>query len=337
MSYQIAIEGGDLAFDCAAGQSVLDAALRAGIELPYSCRQGVCGNCAGRVVTGAIRPVDGMPLRNDACQPDQVLYCGCTPTSNLRLAPASWRRVDPAARKRCTARVHGNERVAPDVSVLRLRLPIGQRVRFTAGQYLQVRLEDGSARCYSMANPPHENDSVTLHIRHVPEGLFSARVADLRPGDTLDIELPFGHVELPPDDARPIVFVAGGTGFAPVKSILDDMARRRVQRAITLIRGARDAAGLYLPTAHEKWQRQWPALRYLAALSEAPAESLPGALAGRVDEVLQAHCPDLAGQVVYACGSPAMVQAVRQVALRAGAAPADIHADAFVSGPASLG
>lgn len=337
MSHRIEIEGSDLAFDCAAGQSVLDAALRAGIELPYSCRQGVCGNCAGGIADGAVQPCTAAPLRNETCLPGQVLYCACTPVSDLRLAPTRWKRLDPGARRTFMVKVHANELAAPDVSVLRLRLPIGQRVRFTAGQYLRVRLDDGSARCYSMANPPHENDGVTLHVRHVPGGLFSGKVAGLQPGDTLAIELPFGHVNLPPDDPRPIVFVAGGTGFAPIKSILDDMARRQVQREITLIRGAREASGLYLPQAIEKWRKQWPGMRYIPALSESPVAIPIRVFAGRVDEALRAHCPDLTGQVIYACGSPAMVQAVRGVALDKGAAPIDIHADAFVPGPVSPG
>ncbi len=337
MSYKIEIEGSDVTFDCAAGQSVLDAALRAGIELPYSCRKGVCGNCAGSIASGEVQPCATVPMRNETCQAAQVLYCGCTPVSDLRIAPVSWKRYDPAARKTWTVKVYSNELAAPDVSVLRLRLPTGQRARFQAGQYLQVRMDDGSARCYSMANPPQESDRVILHIRHVPGGLFSSKVAGLKPGDMLSIELPYGHVNLQPEDQRPIVFVAGGTGFAPVKSILDDMARRKVQREIMLIWGAREASGLYMEGAVDKWRRQWPALRYVPALSGAPVDGAPGAYAGRVDEALRVHAPDLSGQVVYACGSPAMVESVRRVALAAGAAASDIHADAFVSGPVAAG
>lgn len=337
MNYKIDIEGSDVTFDCAAGQSVLDAALRAGIELPYSCRKGACGNCAGGIASGEVQSCAAAPLSNETCLPGQVLYCGCTPASDLRIAPVSWKRFDPAARKTFTAKVYSNELAAPDVSVLRLRLPAGQRAKFQAGQYLQVRMDDGSARCYSMANPPQENDGVMLHIRHVSGGLFSGRVAGLTSGDTLSIELPYGHVNLPPDDTRPIVFVAGGTGFAPVKSILDDMARRKVQRAITLIWGAREASGFYMPAAVDKWRKQWPGMRYVAALSDAPADAVPGAFAGRVDEALRAHGANLAGCVVYVCGSPAMVESVRRTALQAGAAAQDIHADAFVTGPVTAG
>lgn len=335
MNHRITIEGSAVGFDCASGQSVLDAALRAGIELPYSCRKGVCGNCAGTLAAGGVTGIAGAAVRNETCLPEQVLFCVCTPTSDLAIRPVDWKKLEPGARKTFTAKVYSNELAAPDVSVLRLRLPAGQRAKFQAGQYLQVQLEDGSARSYSMANPPHESDGVTLHIRHVPGGRFSERVGQLAQGDLLKIELPFGHVALASEDTRPIVFVAGGTGFAPVKSILDDMLKRRVQRSVTLIWGAREPSGLYLPAAVERWKKQWPQMRYIPALSDAPAQALPGAFAGRVDEALRAHCPDLTGQVVHCCGSPGMVSAVRAAALDAGLAAADFHADAFVPGPAA--
>ena len=332
MNARVQIEGTDTEFSADGATSVLDAALRAGIELPYSCRKGVCGNCAARVVQGEVAPRPGMSLTHEACTSGQVLLCSALAAGDLVIAPTRWRRIDPGARKTVAARVYSHDRPAPDVSVLRLRLPAGQRLRFAAGQYLQVQMDDGSARCYSMANPPHESDGVTLHVRHVSGGRFTQRLSTLQAGDTLTLELPFGQVDLPAEDARPIVFVAGGTGFAPVKSILDDWAKRRITRDITLIWGARESSGLYLPAAVDKWRKAWPGLRYVPALSDVTTPD-PGIFAGRVDQALTACHPSLAGHVVYACGSPAMVDAVRQAALHAGVAPADVHADAFVAGP----
>ena len=335
MSHPISFESTDVAFDCAPGQSLLDAALRAGIELPYSCRKGVCGSCVGGIVSGDVQGLDGAAIRNDTCGPGQLLYCMCEPTTEVVLRPVSWKRLDPSARKTFTAKVHSNHLAAPDVSVLKLRLPAGQRAKFQAGQYLQILLEDGSTRCYSMANPPNESDGATLHIRHVQGGQFSARVAQLAPGDLLEIELPFGNVALAPGDTRPIAFVAGGTGFAPVKSILDDMLKKRVRRDILLIWGAREPGGLYMRSAVERWQKQWPGFRFVAALSDVPADAAGNAFAGRVDEALHATCADLAGHVVYCCGSPPMVSAVRAAAAEKGLACEDFHADVFVPGPSS--
>jgi NAD(P)H-flavin reductase/ferredoxin len=335
MSHRVAITGSDIAFDCAENQSVLDAALRAGIELPYSCRKGVCGNCAGGIAQGEVAGLEGASIRNESCTLEQVLYCMCTPASDLQIQPVSWHRIDPGARKRFTAKVFRNQLAAPDVSVLQLRLPAGQRAKFHAGQYLQLAVGDGSTRCYSMANAPHESDALTLHIRHVQGGAFSARVPALQQGDLLDVELPFGAVTLDAASTRPIVFVAGGTGFAPIKSILDDMAKRRIERPITLIWGARRAEGIYLRSAVSKWQRQWPgAFRFVAALSEESGDA-EHAFPGRVDQALQAHCPELAGHELYCCGSPGMVHAVRELALqKLGLDAGDFHADVFVDGPA---
>lgn len=332
MSHRVAISHSDIAFDCADNESLLDAALRAGIELPYSCRKGVCGNCAGHVAHGEVAGLGGASIRNETCLPDQVLFCMCAPQTDVAIEPASWHKIDPSARKRFKAKVFRNQLAAPDVSVLQLRLPAGQRAKFHAGQYLQLDAGDGSTRCYSMANAPHESDAITLHIRHVPGGAFSARVPQLQQGELLEIELPFGAVALDEAATRPIVFVAGGTGFAPVKSIIDDMAKRRVERPITLLWGARKADGIYLRAAVAKWQKQWPNFRFIAALSD---ESADGAFAGRVDEALAAECGNLAGSELYCCGSPGMVNAVRDAAVqRCGLAANDFHADVFVEGPA---
>ena len=332
MSYCVKIADTDVAFECATGQSILEAALAAGIELPYSCRKGVCGNCVGAIASGEIVGIDGAAVRNDACSDDQVLYCMCAATSNVVLRPTSWKRFDPSARKSFTARVYRNQLAAPDVSILQLRLPAGQRAKFQAGQYLQVLLDDGSTRSFSMANPPQESDGLTLHIRHIAGGGFSARVARLVPGDTLRVELPFGNVMLA-DDARPLLFVAGGTGFAPVKSLLDDMAKRRVQRSLSLIWGARTADGLYLRGAVDRWRKQWPDFRFVPALSDSPQDSIGDIFLGRVDEALTANFSELQNHSIYCCGSPLMVAAVREAAIAAGASPTDFHADVFVPGP----
>jgi len=325
----------DVTFACDPSLSLLDNAIAAGIELPYSCRKGVCGSCAGAVQSGDVHPIGNGAVRNETCREDEVLYCLCAPSNNVVIAPRSWKKIDPSARKKVTAKVYTNTLVAPDVSLLKLRFPAGQRIKFTAGQYLQIQMEDGSSRCYSMANPSNESDGATLHIRHVTGGVFSTRVIGLVPGDLLNIEMPYGHVDLADSDTRPIVFVVGGTGFAPVKSILDDMMRKRIKRPVSLIWGARDVTGLYLMSATDRWRKQWPDFRFIPALSDVNTADIPDVYLGRVDEALQSHFRDLKDHVVYCCGSPPMVAAVRQAALLLGADSHDFHADAFVPGPSS--
>lgn len=329
MTHQIRIAGTDVSFACEPTDTVLDAALKAGIEMPYSCRKGVCGNCAARVEGGEF---ERGVVSAEATPPGQELLCQCRPRSDLSIAPASWRRAEPGARQRLQLKVYRNTLAAPDVSLLQLRLPAGKRARFRAGQYLQVQLPGGEQRSYSMANPPHESDGVQLHVRHVAGGRFSAIVPGLQPGDTLDVELPFGQVEIDPSSDRPLLCVCGGTGFAPVKSLLDHLLRQKSTRPVTLVWGARDRSGLYLLEHVQKWARGLPNWRFVPALeNEADAQALQGHH-GRVDTAMRAVADDLQGAEVYCCGAPAMVSAVRAQCAALGLPPERFHADIFVVG-----
>jgi NAD(P)H-flavin reductase/ferredoxin len=329
MVFDIRIAGTDVHFPCAAGQNLLDAALAAGIEMPYSCRKGVCGNCAGGVAAGEVQspPSEAKPV-------GQHLYCQCVPRTDVEIVPEAWHRFDPQSRKTFSAKVFRNTLAAPDVSVLQLRLPAGQRAKFKAGQYLQVTLPDGSRRSYSMANPPHESDTLQLHVRHVPGGQFTQIVPQLKTGDTLQVELPYGSFELKEESTAPMVCVVGGTGFAPVKSLLDDMVKKKVARPVTLVWGGRDRDGLYLLSAVEKWRKQLPAFSFVAALEDAAdAQALDG-FHGRVDDAVRTRFASLAGHEVYCCGSPAMVAAVRNACVaERGLDAHHFFSDVFVPGP----
>lgn len=332
MAYQVRIAGTDQRFACDAGQNILDAALKAGIEMPYSCRKGVCGNCAGAVASGQVQ----CPPAAAAIEPGQHLFCQCRPLGDLEIVPAEWHRFDPAARKTFQAKVFRITPAADDVSVLQLRLPAGQRAKFKAGQYLQVALPDGSRRSYSMANPPHESDTLQLHIRHVAGGQFTQQLRELKPGDLLQVELPFGSFALREESTAPMLCVAGGTGFAPVKSLLDDLVKKGIRRPVTLVWGARDAAGLYLMAAVERWRKLLPGFTFVPAVEDAAQAAALGAFHGRADEAVRAHCPSLAGHEVYCCGAPAMVAAVKQACVHErGLDPHHFFSDVFVPGPAA--
>ena len=331
MAFEIRIAGTDVHFPCAAGQNILDAALQAGIEMPYSCRKGVCGNCAGGVTAGEVRS-----LPSEATPAGQHLYCRCQPQTDVEIAPQAWHRYDPSARRTFAAKVFRNTLVADDVSLLQLRLPAGQRARFKAGQYLQVALPDGSRRSYSMANPPHESDTLQLHIRHVPGGRFTQLVPQLKAGDVLQVELPYGNFEAREGSTAPMLCVVGGTGFAPVKSLLDDMVKKGVKRPVTLVWGGRDRSGIYLQAAVDRWQKLMPGFRFIPALRDAAdAEALSG-FSGRPDDAVRQYFPTLEGFEVYCCGSPAMVTAVRKACIEErGLDPHRFFSDVFVPGPAA--
>jgi CDP-4-dehydro-6-deoxyglucose reductase/terephthalate 1,2-dioxygenase reductase component len=330
MTYNITILGTPLNFACKENQNILDAALKAGIEMPYSCRKGVCGNCAGVVFSGDVE----CPPTGEATPIGKHLFCQCHPKSDLEIVPEAWHLADPNARKSFDVKVYRNIQAADDVNVLMLRLPTGQRARFKAGQYLKISLPDGSRRSYSMANPPHESDMLQLHIRHVTGGQFTQKLPNLKAGDLMHIELPFGSFELKQDTQTPILCVVGGTGFAPVKSLLDDILKKNIKRSVTLIWGSRDRTGLYLMSAIEKWKKMLPSFNFVAAVEDQfDAEALSG-FHGRVDEAVCANYPTLVGYEVYCCGSPGMVASVKKVCVeRCGLDSIHFFSDVFVPGP----
>ena len=331
MNHDIRIGGTDVHFLCADGENLLDAALKVGIEMPYSCRKGVCGNCAGGVTSGTVEA----PL-NDVASPGQVLYCQCMPRSDVVITPSAWHRIDPSARKTYAAKVFRNTLAAPDVSLLQLRLPVGQRAKFKAGQYLQVALADGSKRSYSMANPPHESDTLQLHVRHVVGGRFTQVVTGLQPGDLLSVELPFGNFELKEETDAPMLCVVGGTGFAPVKSLLDDMLKKGIKRPVTLVWGARDVNGLYLMSAVERWRKLLPSFSFIPAIEDAATAASLSGFHGRVDDCVRAKFESLLGWEVYCCGAPLMVTAVKKVCIEERRLDhRHFFSDVFVPGPAA--
>ncbi|MDN7599081.1 2Fe-2S iron-sulfur cluster-binding protein [Burkholderia gladioli] len=325
MDYCISIEGSDIAFPCAEGETVLDAAERAGYSVPYSCRKGVCSTCEGGLAAGSGRS----PVQGAVSGPaERVLLCCLRPASDLRIAPRRIDKRDPVARKKLDVSVYRITRAADDVSILQLRLPTGVRAKFAAGQYLQVELDDGTRRNYSMANPPHESDAVQLHVRHVPGGRFSGEVLGrLEKGDKLRIELPFGEFTLREDAGKPAILIATGTGFAPVKSIVEDALRRRIDRPMTLYWGARTEADLYLASLARKWHDSGR-LRFVPVLS-APHEGWAGRR-GLMHQAVLEDFGSLGGHEVYACGNPAMVQAAQEAFTKAGLDEADFFSDAFV-------
>jgi CDP-4-dehydro-6-deoxyglucose reductase len=328
VTHIVRIAHSEHAFPCAEGETVLEAAQRAGLEIPYSCRKGVCMTCSGRVAAGAVE-VSGS-LRSAEGGPFEALLCSARPRSDLVIAT---RRVSrPLALfqpREVTAHVFRKGHVAPGVVRLHLRFPIGQRVAFRAGQSLEVILPDGARRSYSMANSPGESDGVQLHVRVHPGGAFSdALVSRLAPGDPLRLVMPIGEVAPSDDPGRPLILLATGTGFAPVASILEEAVRRRWRRPLVLYRGGRVPEDHYLPELVARWSKRLR-FRYVPLLSRPAA-----GWGGRVDRVQHAAAedvPDMSGLQVYAAGSPAMVSAARLLMTERHGLPADaFFADAFV-------
>ena len=326
MSFDVRVSGGDIAFDCAADESILDAAERAGFSLPYSCRKGVCHTCEGSLVAGEVR----VRSRQMTGKADAVLMCQARPCSHVEIAPKRIERRAPPLRKTLAATVFRVVRPAADISILTLRFANGVRARFQAGQYLQVLLPDGDRRNFSLANSPHDNDGAELHIRHVPGGVFSEGIlAELGPGDRLVVELPFGEFFLRQMEA-PAILLATGTGFAPIKSILEGALRRGEQRPMRLYWGGRTKSDLYMLDRVAKWQERAPWFSFVPIFSRPSAEWK--GRTGMVHHAALEDNPDMRNVEVYACGNPLMIFAARkEFGEAAGLPEARFYADAFVA------
>jgi NAD(P)H-flavin reductase/ferredoxin len=337
MLHKIQIRDHDIAFSCEQDKVVLDAALGAGYEIPYSCRSGICGSCRGQIVSGEVAGGTGGGLSEEERRDGHVLLCQARPCSDLTVAVREIRKLDKSAIKTVNAKVYRITRAAHDVSILQLRFPAGTKVKFKAGQYLSVKLDDGSFRHFSMANPPHQNDGVELHIRHVPGGRFSQTLAEgLQVGDMLEVTMPLGDFYLREQTDSPIVLLASGTGFAPIKALVEDAVKRKLSRSMVLYWGARRQEDLYKIDLPQKWAAQLPWFRFVPVLSEAgPADGWEG----RTGFVHQAVIDDFAtleGVEVYACGAPPMINAARQEFVAGRGLNRDaFYCDAFVPSAAS--
>jgi CDP-4-dehydro-6-deoxyglucose reductase len=335
MTYRIVVQGSDLAFDVAAGESILEAGLRQGVNLPYGCRNGACGACKTQIARGSVDHdgADPATLTEDDRSKGMTLLCCARAHSDIELI---CREVAASAIPARTfpARIEAMDRLAPDVMRIALRIPATERLQFLAGQYIEVLLKDGQRRAFSMANPPHDDELIELHVRHVPGGQFTDQVfSTMKPRDILRVHGPLGSFTLDEKSARPIVCVAGGTGFAPIKSIIEHALHVGCLRPIRLYWGAQERSGLYAIALAERWSREHAQLRFVPVLSApAPGDDWPGRV-GVVHEAVVADLrpnDQLADSDVYVCGSPAMVAAAREDFIqRCGLAAERFFADAF--------
>ena len=311
------------------GETLLDAGLRQDIELPYECRSGGCGMCKCTVLQGKVDPGLYQPsaLSAEELAQGKVLSCCATALEDAEIEYEA--AVAPSAVREYTARVVKMERLSYDVMRVLLKLPEGQRIAFKAGQYINVILEDGERRAFSFANPPHEAEFVELQIRLVPGGRFTTHVFErMQEGDELRFEGPMGDFVLRESD-RPIVFVAGATGFAPVKSMVEDAFRHGIQRPIHLYWGVKSLRDLYLPNLPERWAREHENFHYIPVLSEPAPEDHWTGRTGLVHEAILKDFPNLKGHEIYACGSVRMVEAIFPTLRAHGAEDGSCFSDAF--------
>ncbi len=314
------------------GETLLEAGLRQGLALPYECRNGGCGVCMCTVLHGRVEhgPYQQSALPEALRAQGKALMCCATPLSDLDIdvEPATTaERAPPALHEARVARI---EPLSEEVLRLILELPGGAAPPFTAGQYINIVLDDGQRRAFSFANPPQVQDHIELHVRRIPGGRFTGHVfTQMKPGDTLRFEGPLGDFTLR-DSAAPILFVAGATGFAPIKSIVEDAFARGVTRPMRLYWGVRRRADLYALELAEQWQREHANFSVVPVLSEPEASPPWNGRTGLVHEAMLADFPDLQGHEVYVCGSVKMVEAAVPAFLAQGLGEGFCFTDAFV-------
>jgi len=335
MTCKVRVLPGGHEFSVKAGEGVLDAALRQGVTLPYGCRNGTCGSCKGKVVAGRVAYGDSQPVALSDSERAQgmALFCLARPLSELTIEVQATAAGDLPVKK-LPARVVKKEFLAPDVVRLYLKLPTAVRLQFLAGQYIDFLLPDGRHRSFSLANAPHDDEFIELHLRHVEQGEFTEYVFyHMKEKSMVRIEGPHGDFYLREASARPMIFVAGGTGFAPIKGIIEHAFAAGVSRAMHLYWGARAKVDLYLEALPRQWLLEYANFRYTPVLS-APAESDRWrGPSGYVHETLAADYPDLSGYDVYTAGPPAMVRATRDACIARGLPPERFFSDPFEFAP----
>lgn len=333
MSFQVTLQPSGFGFLASADETVLQAALTAGYLLPYSCRDGACGVCKSKIVSGE---VDLGRAGESALTPTEreagmALLCCAMPRSDLVIEARQVTRAGEIQVKKLPCRVQKITRAAADVIILEIRLPASEKFQFIAGQYIDFLLADGKRRSFSIANAPSAADVIELHIRHVPGGFFTTHVFEkLKEKDILRFEGPLGSFRLNENSTQPVILLAGGTGFAPIKSIIEQAIATGNTRPMTLYWGSRDRAGLYQFELARSWEDTLPGFRFVPVLSDSPTTDAWDGRTGLAHLALIEDLPDLSGHEVYACGSPAMIESARaDLTHRCGLPSEAFYADAF--------
>ena len=341
--FSVRIEPHGRTLRVSAGAPVLEAALAAGLNLPHSCKSGHCGSCRARLLAGELRYPGPRPLGVTAAEAADgyVLLCQARPRSDVTVEARFIASVADVEIKTLPCRIARLVPLAPDVMQVWLRLPSVERLPFHAGQYLDVLLEGGRRRSFSIASPPHDSELLELHVRRVSGGGFTERLfgtapgAPITAGALLRIEGPVGQFSYR-DGADPVIMVAGGTGFAPLKSMLRHVLENGIRRAVHFYWGARHTRDLYEEGQVLEWVRRHPQLTFTAVLSEATASEATHHRVGWVHEAVLADHPHLAGYEVYAAGPPAMIEALRASFPRHGLKPERLYFDSFDYAPDAL-
>ena len=332
MSHQISITPSGHKFVAEADETILEAALRQGLTMPYGCRDGACGACKGKVLSGSVDhgKAQGHALNDAEKAAGLTLFCCAKAQSDLSLECKQVTSATDIPVKTLPSRIEKLERLAPDVIEMHLRLPASERLQFLAGQYIDILLKDGKRRSFSLANAPHDDALLQLHIRHVPDGLFTEQVfSSMKLRDILRFNGPHGSFYLREDSKKPMILLAGGTGFAPIKALVEHAIAENCERRIYVYWGAKARVDLYMPSLPEQWPAAHQNISYIPVLSEPAENDQWHGRTGLVHQAVTVDHENLADFQVYACGSPGMIEATKRDFIAAGLPEDEFFADIF--------
>ena len=322
-------------------ETVLEAAIRQGVQLPYGCKNGACGSCKGKVLEGRVEHGDHSQSALSALDETAgaSLLCCAHPQSNLLIDVREIHGGGDIPVRKVPCRIQTMTYPSDDVAILELQLPASERFQFLAGQYLEFLLKDNKRRAYSIASAPHQEGPIELHIRHLPGGLFTdplfGKAADgksVKEKDILRFEGPQGSFFLREDTQKPIIFLASGTGFAPIKSILLHMREKKIDREVYFYWGGRRPKDLYMDTLCQEFASTLPRFHYIPVISDALPEDHWVGRTGFVHHAVMADFPDLSPFQVYACGAPIVIQSAQTDFVEQCGLPEDeFYADSFTS------
>lgn len=333
MSHQVTIKSSNHVFAAGEGETVLGAALREGITLPYGCRNGACGACKGKILEGSVDYGNSQShvLADFEKRAGLALFCQARPLSDLVIEAREISGVGELQIRKLPCRVQEVHKVAPDVIMLKLKLPANERLQFLAGQYIDILMKDGKRRSYSMGNPPHDDEYIELHVRNMAQGAFTDYVFNrMKEKDILRFEGPLGTFFMREDSDKPMIFVASGTGFAPIKSIIEHAFHLGSKRQMVLYWGGRRPMDIYMGELAGRWQQEHDNFSFIPVISDATVDDGWIGRAGFVHRAVMEDFPDMSGYQVYACGAPIVVEAAHQDFTTSCKLPEDeFYSDAF--------
>jgi len=338
MPFTVTVQPSGRVFSVDRDEPILSAAIRQGVGLPYGCKDGACGTCKSKLLEG--RVIHGVHQSKALSAEEEaagwILTCQAAPQSDVVVEARTVPGAGEFAIRKMPTRVTTITKPAPDVAILQMQLPANDRLQYRAGQYVEFILRDGSRRSYSMANAPHTQEDkpgIELHLRHLPGGKFTDHVfTAMKEKDILRMEGPFGSFFLREDSDKPMILLASGTGFAPIKAIIEHLQHSKSKRHAELYWGCRSKADLYLHDWALQAAATLPNLRYIPVLSEPKPDDAWTGRTGFVHQAVMHDHPNLMNHQVYACGVPIMVESAKHDFVTKSGLPDDeFYADAFTS------